>query len=781
MNKNFGSEPTSRNTSSKSAKTIKSKKAKLGEEMEADTPEMEDYAKQNSESTSANSLSKEELIEFNKTPEAEQLVNWVRTQYGKCRDDMQSQKTVWNLNLSMYKGDQYVDRIGNNVVPVPAPKSKPRIVVNRIRPHVRTEVARLTSMEPTAEVVPASSETSDVEAARAAETLWVSCVERLNIQRKLRDAIWWASVTGIGYLKLRWNPNAKEVYPDDSVAYGDYGVSVPTPFHIMVPNQLQTDIEDQPYVFNIFAMPMDQVRAQYADFFEGDFKPTLISTSEIMDESRLNIKAAANNATADSCLVIEAWVKPGNNKYFPKGGMVTLVDEKIVHYSPNGMPYKHGQYPFIKFDNVQSGSYYATSAIDDIIPLQRELNRIRSVMVEVRNKLASPGLMFREGSIDPRRMTNEIGRLIPIKGGGDYPQPLPIPQLPPSLMEEHNQILADIEDITGQHQVSKGTSPTGVTAATAIELLQEQDNTYLSATTDSVEYGMQKFASQLIQLFTEFADSQRQIKVVGKDKSVSVKLMMGSDLKTATDIRIERGSSLPYSKAARTAQITDWMSRGLLPYEIGFDMMDLPHFDDYYDIVKVDQRQAERENLAMLSLDINKLSADRAAADNQKYMAIAQYALSNPEFGLTPEALMEDQSILDQIIEADPQAGMIAAEFERAFTQVHDFDNHEAHIEAHNRVRKSQEYETADPAIQDEFNRHVAEHEKMMQQKMMEDMFFQQGQAMDPNAMAEGQAMELGADPNADPNAESGAGNQFSGVEQPPADSTSEMAPGMSV
>ena len=115
-----------------------------------------------SEVTVAGSYSPEELKKFQTKEDHEKLVKWVKDNYAKCRDQLGEIKAQWNLNLSFYRGDQYVDKIKTSsgqfaVVPIPAPRSKPRLVVNRIKPMVRTEIARLTSTDPTAEVVPATS------------------------------------------------------------------------------------------------------------------------------------------------------------------------------------------------------------------------------------------------------------------------------------------------------------------------------------------------------------------------------------------------------------------------------------------------------------------------------------------------------------------------------------------------------------------------------------------------------------------------------------------------
>ena len=129
------------------------------------------------------------------------IVKWVKESYGKCKGQFEPIKRQWYLNLSFFKGDQYVDMIDGRIIKIPSPRNKVRQVVNRIKPVVRTEVSRMTSQEATVEVVPASSEQGDILAAQAAQAVFISLRERLELQKVLRQACWWTSVTGIGYIK----------------------------------------------------------------------------------------------------------------------------------------------------------------------------------------------------------------------------------------------------------------------------------------------------------------------------------------------------------------------------------------------------------------------------------------------------------------------------------------------------------------------------------------------------------------------------------------------------
>ena len=661
------------------------------------------------------------------------IVRWVKDQYGKCKSQFEPIKRQWYLNLSFYKGDQYVDMIDGRIIKIPSPRNKVRQVVNRIKPVVRTEVSRLTSQEATVEVVPASSEQGDILAAQAAQAVFLSLRERLELQKVIRSAVWWTSVCGIGYIKTYWDKSIEEEDSNGQMAYGDHCYSAVSPFNVLVPDFMLESIEDQPYVLNVFTKSVDWVKQYYPEVIKPDFKPTVVSSNEIMETHYLNTKGtAANDAKPDACLVIEAWIKPGATNMLPNGGKVTLIDDTIIDFSDQGIPYDHGQYPFAKIESIQSGSYYPSSVVEDLIPIQRELNRTRSQLLEARTLMSKPGWFYTEGSMDPNKVTSANGQMIGIKPGATPPTPIPLPQMPSYVMDMLDRDLGDIEDISGQHQVSKGNAPAGVTAGTAIQFLQEADNSYLAATHASLEDAVKKVAGQSIALAVQYWDSVRLVKVVGKDGAISARYLEGADLKTGNDIRIEGGSSLPQSKAARIALFMDLMNRGILPPQDGLKLMNLANMQAYWDEVDVDKNQALRENVAMSELNPEQTELAR----NQITAQIQQQIQSQMPEGMDP---MQNPIAAQQMELANEPV-----------IPVNEWDNHEIHLMVIENFMKGQEYETLDPRIQNEFKLHRQKHKDALMQKMMEDMMKQQ------------------TDPAAANGGNSGPANQFSGIEEPP-------------
>jgi len=250
---------------------------------------------------------------------------------------------------------------------------------------------------------------------------------------------------------------------------------------------------------------------------------------------------------------MEMWLKPGAHKLFPQGGMATCVNGKIKIFSNEGMLFKHGEYPFTKFSHIPTGEFYADSVINDLIEPQREYNRTRSQVIEAKNRMAKPQLIAPQGSVNAASITTQPGQVIFYKHGMSPPQPLPLQPLPGYVLQELERTIGDMEDISSQHQISRGQAPNGVTAATAISYLQERDDSPLTSTYQSIEFGWEKLAKHTLSHVNQFWDTERIVSGTGIEGTFDAITLKGSQIASGLDIRVEAGSALPISKAAKQA------------------------------------------------------------------------------------------------------------------------------------------------------------------------------------------------------------------------------------
>lgn len=610
--------------------------------------------------------------------------------FNRCQSERTRQERQWYLNLAFYYGNQYAQfrqNLSTNNFDLYVPKAPPyrvRMVVNQVRKIVRKEISRLTAQKPNAFVVPSSTDDQDVFAAQAGEQIWDALWRRVLFTKTLREAVFWQAVCGNGFIKTYWDATKKDTDSSNETVgevYGDICIDNVTPFNLFFPDLLVTDIEDQPYVIHAQVRNATWVKQTFG-IDTGD------NSLDSVDEGMLNAMGInRNNNKKEQITILEVWVKPNYLPELPNGGMFTIAANKVVQ-GVDQWPYEHNQYPFAKLDATPTGKFYTSSIIEDLIPLQRELNRSRSQLIEAKNRMSKPQLLAEKGSVDPKKITTEPGQVIEYSIGHTPPQPLALQNLPSYVTEEINRLYEDMADISGQHEVSNGSTPPGVTAATAISFLQEQDESLIATNYSSIEESIEKVASQSLMYVKMFWDQSRLIKIVGNEGVFDVQTFKGADLRGNSDIRVESGSSLPTSRAAKQAYIMDLMKMGFISPEEGLEVLEIGGLNRIYERVQIDKRQAQRENLKM-----------RAVTDDDMRAFQEAYFAGKPE------------------IQKDVDSGLnLEAPL---IVPVHTYDNHDIHILIHNNYRKSQSFENAPELTKMLFEEHVRQHEEALSGKIV--------------------------------------------------------------
>jgi len=681
------------------------------------------------------------------------IVAWVSEKYSNMKSARSRQEMVWYVNMAFYAGNQYVElvpRLSRLITPK-APPYRVRHISNRIRPIIRNEISRLTSQKPSASVIPASSEDEDLFAAYAAEQVWESVSNRAHLSRVHRSATWWECITGNSFIKVWWDPQRTDYESNPEGVQGDICFGHVTPFHLYVPDLREEDIQQQPYVLNLYTKPLEWVKKFYGPLLEGkNVTPDVVSASEILNDAYLNLDNTAGNKEPDSVLCQEMWVKNGGCEFLEGDYVIHVVGGHLVSISPM---YQHGKYPFIHFGHIPSGKFYRTSVIEDLIPLQREYNRTRSQLIENKNKMASLQMRAAMNSIDANKVTNAPGQIVFYRPGLPPPEPLPLQPIPNYVVEELSRNVTDMEDISGQHEVSRGSVPPGVTAATAISYLQEKDDSMLSHTFADVEENMEEIARQTLSLVGQFWDTQHMVKVVGEEGFFDTLMLRGSDLKSNTDIRMEGGSSLPTSKAAKQALIMDMMKMGFIQPNDGLKILEIGGVQKLQERLRRDESQAQRENIRLKSMQPDMVDEFRQQWEMLQQAEMEEFGMLQmqgsgmpPEMGGEQDPMaMQDPAAMQQAPmpqQAMPQQGPVQPDepfktldmegmpmMQPAILPVNTWDNHAVHIEVHNNFRKSQAFELLPDKIKNQFEMHVQMHVAAAAQAMQEAQMFGMGMA----------------------------------------------------
>jgi hypothetical protein len=138
----------------------------------------------------------------------------------------------------------------------------------------------------------------------------------------------------------------------------------------------------------------------------------------------------------------------------------------------------------------------------------------------------------------------------------------PPPPLPAWIHQFPDLQREAIRGLAGQHEVSEGGVPRGVTAASAIQLLQGADNTRLSAPAKLGKAGLETLARRVLVTIAERWREERLISTFGRDKAAQVMALKGADIGDR-DVVVELTEGVEDSDTVRQQQFADWLGVGL--------------------------------------------------------------------------------------------------------------------------------------------------------------------------------------------------------------------------
>jgi hypothetical protein len=135
------------------------------------------------------------------------------------------------------------------------------------------------------------------------------------------------------------------------------------------------------------------------------------------------------------------------------------------------------------------------------------------------------------------------------------PQFMGVPEIPGYVQSDVERIINSFMEISGQHEVTGAQVPVGVTAASAISLLQEQDDTRLGPDIADMENALADAGRRILHMVRNYYDDQRSLAVAGEAGRWDVLAFKGDMTAGCEDIEVQAGSGMPESKAAKQSAI----------------------------------------------------------------------------------------------------------------------------------------------------------------------------------------------------------------------------------
>lgn len=538
-------------------------------------------------------------------------------------------ETDWNLNLSYLAGDQHVYPSTDGVVQaLPLLDGVTRVTRNHMLKIHRIERAKILKNAPTPIAMPVSESMDDLVTARIASAWFRQLQEEWRFDRRLRSAVSWALATGNGFLKWWWDSAQK--LPRCTVT---------PPFELFF-DPYATNTMDARWVIHSQFMAEDMALSLYGSKNAPSLRVSKTGSRYPTASVSDGLQADSDRRSLDGVTVHEFWQPP--NPMDRDGAFVAFTEDGILYESE--FPYAHARIPFTQIGHIErTGSMWYRSGMDALRSLQDELNRTEAQIVENRN--LSQGKWWVPSEVQLEDMPNAEPRQI-LTGSsaqlGMKPEFIPINSMPAWVGGEPDRLANAMSDLIGQHEVSNAGVPGRVEAASAIQLLQEVDDSVLQDIRESLNEAVADGFMMALGYLKQFGDPRTAVKVY--DKSGMLELQELKTDKLDPDMRVvaRTTSGLSNSVAGRWQQVTDLKRYGILEDNtVALEMLDLP--TDQFNLLsdQEDRNKAWRENRRVQKArSVDELAHVRAGIyDNHAAHRSQHYKfMKTPEYdAMTPD------------------------------------------------------------------------------------------------------------------------------------------------
>ena len=556
--------------------------------------------------------------------EEEKIVNEVLADFKERAEKRKSLDLIWQVNMNFLMGNQYCNiGYGGNLEESERQYFwQEREVFNHIAPTFDIRYAKLTKVDTEINILPSTNDERDVKSAKVSKKIIKSIKNKLKLQSIIAQGIKWSEVCGTCFYKVTWNSDKGQVVGLDEgghpVKSGEVEVSVVSPFEIYPDNLVTEKLEELQSIIHAKAYSTEEVKAM----FDVTVKGQDVNVYSL-DSVNSSIGGLGFNGTmpkmiesrkSDSVLVIERYNRP--NATYPNGRLTIVAGDKLVY--DGDLPYKIGSdderdFPFVKQTAIEEpGSFFGTSIIERLIPVQRAYNAVKNRKHEFINRLSMGVLSVEDGSVDLDNLEDEglsPGKILVYRQGSSEPKYLQGESLPNGLSEEENALLEEFNKISGVNDILNSSSLSSNISGTALELLISQDEERLNASIESIRGANIEIARKILKLYKQYAIFPRLARIVGENGQVELFYFSSCDI-SSDDVEIENVSSGLSSMTQRREMIFSLLEKGIFNDENGqlsskmkckiFEMLGMGNWESAQDLNELHIKKAGSENLKML-------------------------------------------------------------------------------------------------------------------------------------------------------------------------------------
>ena len=559
------------------------------------------------------------------TPEEQKIIKKVQKLFSKSKHHRERYDQHWLEYYKMFRGRQWTEK---------RPTYRHSEVINLVFQSIQHSVPIMSDARPRIGYLP--QDPTDFVLAEILEQTAEHDWERNNWGNELLEVLYETHIYGTGFASVEYDPDLDQ-------GMGSITFKSEDPFYCY-PDPSATDVNKKAESF-IYAEPIDTMRLKQqhpekAEHIKPDVADMSAWSKSDLDEIRYksptdNVGVLEGNTGTstgvDQTLVITAYMTDDaleeveeevevNKKIekrkvqklkFPNGRRVKIASGVVLEDGPN--PYDDGKFPYARLINYSlPREFWGISEVENLKSPQRTFNKLVSFALDVLTLMGNPiWVVDHEADIDTDNLFNEPGLIVEKSRGSEVRREAGV-QLQPYVMNMIDQMERWFNGVAGTSDVSQGTQPSGVTAAAAIDLLQQSAETRLRQKGRNLDRFMQDVGQMYLSRLFQFYSVPRVVRITNREDvpkffKIAIEPIQGEDRKQALlqefqfnnetgefsaaaevrkipingkfDVRVATGSSLPFSKQERVNKAFQLFDRQAIDVEELLKSVDYPNWE----------------------------------------------------------------------------------------------------------------------------------------------------------------------------------------------------------
>lgn len=574
---------------------------------------MSDFLSMLDESEMTPSMEREPFYKVLDKKEAD-IHKWLVDVSDALIEQSQSRTKVQREHLLQYRGVSVrkMDRTRDRDRNVRRLSKMQKFVINHLHDLTETKVSQMTRIKPAIEVLPTNDEWEDRASAKVVQKIIKHLWDLNNVDYITQKMHRYARIFGESYLFILWDKDAGDLHPSfvqardlgldsfvtedgqeidvnkQKLMTGDVCYEVELPWRVFL--QRKPEVEKVEYVFRISLEPTEELK--------DDYKGKKIEKSDSV--SVFDTDSLESRFVEDHTVVIEMWHK--HTDKIPNGFYAKFTADSLLESSD--LPFSHGKLPFVRLTDLDVPDVLnGVSRYETVGAIQGMYNNISTLIAKNIYLTAHAKWVMPRGAAKIEHLGND--HTVIQYQGQVPPQLIQTAPNPAEVYTFREQLKQDMQVVYGSHGISRGEVPKGITAASALQFLNELESERASTDISKHAFMVKDIAKMSMAVAGDKyePDDGRMVRIVGKNNKFLIRSFDTAHLSKNYDVRFDNSTGLPEQKSAKIQRILEAMQRNphMLSGERWEELLDLGDTEKMNTLITAAVEAADAENEDILA------------------------------------------------------------------------------------------------------------------------------------------------------------------------------------